>query len=222
LNHQVDTVIVLSRINYGDSDRILTVLGQKYGKRRILAKGVRKSTSKLAGNVEILTKTHLDTVQTKDKDLFVLTGAKLIKFYEDIVKNIDDTTIVYGWAKYVGKISPDGQGQEYFDVLDLALYSINSQKMSPHIVDAWLMSKLIDISGHKINWHKLELEASASYDFDYESNSFIKSQSGPFGQDTLKFLKYLGNSGAPKEIVCSEDLQKSASKLLSEILKRVV
>jgi len=39
----------LSRTDYGEADRILTVLTPDYGKLRLLAKGVRKVKSKLGG-----------------------------------------------------------------------------------------------------------------------------------------------------------------------------
>ena len=43
---------VLRRTNYGEADRILNIITRQ-GKISAIAKGVRKSKSKLAGNIEI-------------------------------------------------------------------------------------------------------------------------------------------------------------------------
>ena len=45
--------IVLRRTNYGEADRILQLLTPK-GKRSVMAKGVRRERSKLAGGIELL------------------------------------------------------------------------------------------------------------------------------------------------------------------------
>ena len=49
----VTEVIILARTDYGEADRILTVLSPEYGKLRLLAKGVRRVKSKLAGGIEL-------------------------------------------------------------------------------------------------------------------------------------------------------------------------
>jgi len=43
-----DEGIVLRRIDYGEADRILTVLTLEHGKIGVIARGVRKSQSRLA------------------------------------------------------------------------------------------------------------------------------------------------------------------------------
>ena len=53
MNKQTTKAIVLSRVDYGDSDRIITILTPEYGKLSLMAKGVRKINSKLAGGIEL-------------------------------------------------------------------------------------------------------------------------------------------------------------------------
>lgn len=52
MNKIVDNILVLKRVDYGEADRIITVLSQSGGKFSLLAKGVRKPKSKLAGGIE--------------------------------------------------------------------------------------------------------------------------------------------------------------------------
>lgn len=48
-----DHAIVLKRINWGEADRIVTLLTRRFGKIRALAKGVRKVTSRRSARLEV-------------------------------------------------------------------------------------------------------------------------------------------------------------------------
>ena len=50
---------VLKRTNYGEADRILNIITPD-GKRAVIAKGVRKEKSKLAGGVEMFSLSELN------------------------------------------------------------------------------------------------------------------------------------------------------------------
>ena len=47
--------VVLKRINYGEADRLVTLLTEKYGRVTAIARGVRKPLSKLRGFLELFT-----------------------------------------------------------------------------------------------------------------------------------------------------------------------
>lgn len=51
--------IVLRRADYGEADRLLTLLTPERGKLRVLAKGARKITSRKAGHIELFTQTQV-------------------------------------------------------------------------------------------------------------------------------------------------------------------
>jgi len=51
--------IVIKRKNFGEADRILTVFTKKYGKIKVLAKGVRRITSRRGPNVELFNQVEL-------------------------------------------------------------------------------------------------------------------------------------------------------------------
>jgi DNA repair protein RecO (recombination protein O) len=78
--------IVLRRTNYGEADRILNIL-TPMGKMSVMAKGVRKTQSKLAGGIELFCVS--DVVVHRGKgDLGVLTSARLVEFYSEIMKDL--------------------------------------------------------------------------------------------------------------------------------------
>lgn len=68
--------VVLSRLDFGEADRILAVYTPHHGKVRVIAKGARKPTSRLLPHLEYFTRTRL--MLAKGRDLDVVTGAETL------------------------------------------------------------------------------------------------------------------------------------------------
>src|SRR5687768_13192526 len=51
--------VVLSRLDFGEADRILTVYTPRHGKVRVIAKGARKPASRLLPHLEYFTRSRL-------------------------------------------------------------------------------------------------------------------------------------------------------------------
>jgi DNA repair protein RecO (recombination protein O) len=71
----VDEGIVLRRVDYGEADRVLTVLTRHHGKLGVLARGVRKSGSRLAAHTDLFTHSTLQLARGRG-ELEVLTEAR--------------------------------------------------------------------------------------------------------------------------------------------------
>ena len=54
-----DEGIVLRRIDYGETDRILTVLTLEHGKIGVIARGVRRSQSRLGSGTDLFTRSRM-------------------------------------------------------------------------------------------------------------------------------------------------------------------
>jgi len=68
--------VILRRIDFGEADRILTLFMPTYGKVRAVAKGVRRTTSRLAGHLEPFTRTQLLLATGRDLDIVTQAEAK--------------------------------------------------------------------------------------------------------------------------------------------------
>ena len=71
--------VILSRRNFGEADRILSIYTRDYGKITVLAKGVRRPKSKKAGHVEI--GNWCKVFIARGKNLDILTEVELIKAF---------------------------------------------------------------------------------------------------------------------------------------------
>ena len=99
--------IILKRRNLGETDRILTVFTHQRGKITVLAKGVRKITSRRAGNVELLNRSILYLHQAKS--FFILTEAQTIDTYPQLKTNLTLSTYAFHIIELVDKLTAENQ-----------------------------------------------------------------------------------------------------------------
>ncbi|MGO8730022.1 MAG: DNA repair protein RecO [Streptosporangiaceae bacterium] len=74
-----DDGIVLRTHKLGEADRIVTILGRKTGRIRAVAKGVRRTKSRLGARVEPFT--HVDLLLYTGRSLDVITQAETVRPY---------------------------------------------------------------------------------------------------------------------------------------------
>lgn len=87
--------IIIKRSNFGEADRILTVVTPYKGKIKIVAKGVRKITSRRGGNVELLNKVKLHIYQ--GTGMPILTEAESILTFPKIKNDL----IMCSYGSYI-------------------------------------------------------------------------------------------------------------------------
>ncbi|MGB9911182.1 MAG: DNA repair protein RecO [Microgenomates group bacterium] len=102
--------IILKRKNYGEIDRILTIFTLNYGKIKVLAKGVRKITSKRAGNLE--TFNFCRFLIRKGKTFDILSEVEVLDNFSSWRKNINKVKLAYYFCELVDKFTPEGEKNE--------------------------------------------------------------------------------------------------------------
>ncbi len=99
--------IVIKRKNFGEADRILTLFTQKYGKIKILAKGVRRITSRRGPNIELFNRVQLSVHIGKTFD--ILTEAQVLNTFSKIRKNLDLVGLAFHICEIVDGLCPERQ-----------------------------------------------------------------------------------------------------------------
>jgi len=142
--------IVLRRTNYGEADRILNVLTPE-GKKSVIAKGVRREKSKLAGGIELFSVSNI-TIHEGKGDLGILTSSRLQDFYSHILEDYATLQFAYEVLKSVNKKSENLYSSEFFDITAQALAGLNSTGFNP-LIAAWWWLNLARAAGDSINFH---------------------------------------------------------------------
>ncbi len=195
--------IILTRTNFGEADRIITVLTPDYGKLRLMAKGVRKIKSKLAGGIELFSVSHLTLIKGKG-ELHTLVSTRLLTHYGQIVKDLNRTMLGYELIKQLNRATEEVPEADYFNLLQTAFESLNNEAISVDLINQWFSVQLLRLSGQSPNLKTdnegNELQADACYEFNVESMTLFQSEQGSLAANHIKFLR-LAFSGNKPEIL---------------------
>lgn len=99
--------IILKRRDFGEADRILTVFSLSRGKITILAKGVRRITSRRAGNIELLNRVQM--YLHPGKNFLILTEATALDTFQKIKEDLTLSTYAYHILELVDKLTAENQ-----------------------------------------------------------------------------------------------------------------
>lgn len=194
------SAILLRRLNYGEADRILTVITPGDGKISLLAKGVRKSKSKLAGGIELLSVSDITFIEGRG-ELKTVISTRLQRHFQNIIKDVEKTMLAYELLKAVDKVTHTGAEEGVFELLSHALEGLDDNKTNKVLVAVWFTVCLLRIQGSGINLEK-PLNAKvfsddAKYDFSYDDRSFYVSDGGLFDPKVIKFLRLVERADNP-------------------------
>ncbi len=202
----VTKAIILGRTDYGEADRILTLLTPDQGKLRLLAKGVRRVKSKMAGGIELFSVSEITLIKGRG-DIGTLVSTRLITHYDQIVSDLDRTMLGYELIKKLNKITEDEPEPEFFDLLEQAFIALNDQEVARQIITFWFAAQLLRMNGHTPNLLtdekgvRLTVERRYIFDFDHMAfRSEANPQQGIFGADHIKLLR-LAFDGQPPKVI---------------------
>lgn len=203
--------IILARTNYGEADRIITVLTPDQGKLKLIAKGVRKPKSKLAGGIELFSISDITFIRGKS-DIGTLVSSRLDIHYGNIVKNIDRTMLGYELIKQLNKATEDEPESDYFNLLEKTFESLNSEHINSELIRLWFAAQLLKFAGHTPNLHTditgNKLTEDHAYSFSFDDMAFTKINGGSnFNAERIKVLRLLFSSNSPQTLQQIEGLE---------------
>jgi len=186
--------IVLRRTNFGEADRILSLLTPE-GRRSVMAKGVRKEKSKLAGGIELFAITDVVIGEGRG-DLGILTSAQLVIFYRHILEDYDRLQFGYRAIKLVGAASDTVDEPEWFDLLAEVLAALDALTIPSELIETWFLLRYSGLLGRELNLERdidgLPLSAESNYRYDSSEEGLRPVQNGEITSDHIKLLRLIG------------------------------
>jgi DNA repair protein RecO (recombination protein O) len=223
VNQIVTSGIMLSRTNFGEADRIITILTPDYGKLKLMARGVRRVKSKLAGGVELFSVSNITYIKGK-KDIGTLVSTRLQTHFNHIVEDIDRTMIGYDIIKLLNKATEDAADVEYYRLLLQTFTVLDADHIDPTLTKCWFMARLLQLLGHSPNVDtaadRSPLDLKKLYGFDYESMGFYEQNKGTFTPNHIKVLRLLVSEDAQK-ITIIKDIAQTL-KPIETLLQRAL
>ena len=185
--------IVLRRTNYGEADRILQLLTPK-GKRSVMAKGVRRERSKLAGGIELFALCDV-VLRSGRGNLALLTSSRLVAFYRHILEDYDRMQFAYTSMKLIASASEDIEAPEWYYVLATTLEHLDRPTVNRQLIETWFYLRYSALLGNEIN---LRLDVSGNkldpdrlYMYDESEKALRAAEQGSIGADHIKLLRLI-------------------------------
>lgn len=186
--------IVLRRTNYGEADRILQLITPDQGKVSVIAKGVRREKSKLAGGIELFAVCDI-SVRTGRGDMGTLTGARLEHFYGHIIEDYDRMQLGYEAIRLINRVSETVTEPAFFELLAQMFVALDDMSLDIRLSEAWFRLQLSILLGVGLNLttdaNGMKLVEDTCYDFDETDMAFSYRPEGRFTTDHIKLLRLL-------------------------------
>lgn len=226
MNQIVTRAIVLARTDFGEADRILTLITPDNGKLRLIAKGVRRVRSKLAGGIELFSVSEITFIRGRN-EIGTLVSSRLRKYYAHIIGDINRTMLGYELLKQLAKATEDEPEVAYFDLLEQTFGALDSG-IDLDLIKFWFTMQLLRLAGHTPNLYSddqgYKLKPNQTYNFSFDHMAFSLHANGQFAADHIKFLR-LGFSGNQPRILQrvqrSAELTKACNAVVTRLYETV-
>lgn len=180
--------IVLKYTNFGEADKILTILTRSKGKIKAVAKGCRKPKSALLASSEVFTFSEM--VLYKGSNLYRLTQAETRETFYNLRNDLLRLSYAVFFAELAETVAEEEEANErLFLLLSKVLYYLAQGDIPVGYIDVAYQLKLMDISGYRPNLGRCvhcgatELE---SVKFDVELGGLICRKCEDFGKKLIR------------------------------------
>ncbi len=142
--------VILRRSDFAEADRLLT-LATPAGKRRVVAKGVRKTTSRIAGHIELFT--HTSLLLAVGRNLDIITQSQIISSFQRMRGEIERLSCGYYIAELYDKFTEESEENRPLFQLLVDSFAAIDQSASPDLVLRAYELRMLQIAGYRPHLH---------------------------------------------------------------------
>ena len=187
--------IVLRRVNYGEADRILTLMTPG-GQRSVIARGARREKSKLAGGIELFTVSDV-VIQQGRGDLGILSQVRPVRFYSHILDDYDRLQFGYEVIRVAAKASEHVDEPEWYGVLSEVYAALDVLTIPLRLVETWFYVHYAELTGYELNLRAdvvgRLLEPEKTYMYDIAERGLRHAEQGDITADHIKLLRLIAS-----------------------------
>jgi DNA repair protein RecO (recombination protein O) len=126
------TAIILNSLDYGESDRILSLYTGEFGKLKGIAKGARRSKKRFPNALEPFSLLHVIFSKRERDTLVLIENCDIINHHSGIRENLDKTLVSSYLLELTDKFTQEGKK-------DMALFQLLKNFL--HIIDTGIHSE---------------------------------------------------------------------------------
>jgi len=150
--YQADA-IVLRRLDYGEADRILTLLTREYGKLAAIAKGARRGKTRMGASLDLFGRSRM--MLARGRNLDVVAQVEHRGDVRHITGDLTRTAYACLVAEVVDKVLEDRHPvDDIFALVVETLDQLNQPERSARADAAWFLMRILDLLGYVPQLHQ--------------------------------------------------------------------
>jgi DNA repair protein RecO (recombination protein O) len=224
--------VVIRRSDFGEADRVLTLLTPQ-GKRRVVAKGVRKTTSRLAGHIELFT--HATMLLAVGRNLDIVTQSAIRESFDVLRGDLERIGAAYYAAELIDRMTEDeDENTRAFELVVGTLRALDGTRATDLVLRHYELH-LLDTLGYRPQLHECavcqELLTEETRHFSPAAGGALCPRCAPSDRGsmrmalaTFKLLRYLQSQPveAVERLTISEETRREAEQLLRAYVRRIL
>ncbi|HMQ32390.1 MAG TPA: DNA repair protein RecO [Chloroflexaceae bacterium] len=224
--------LILRRSDFGEADRLL-LLATPAGKARVVAKGVRKTTSKLAGHIELFT--HASMLLAIGRNLDIITQSQTVGAHAALRADLRRLSCAYYAAELYDRFTEEEEeNRPLFDLL-IESFGALDRTASPDLVLRAYELRLLHLAGYRPHLHHCAVCGEVLTE---EADRFSPSMGGvlcprdrgadrgalPMSGAAFRLLRYLQGQplAAIEALRLSREVRAEAERLLRSYLRQLL
>lgn len=224
--------LILRRSDLGEADRLL-LLATPSGKRRVVAKGARKTTSKLAGHIELFMRVGL--LLAKGRNLDIITQSEIRDAYATLRAQLPRLSCAYYAAELYDRFGQEGD--EHPDLYELLTQTFAGldRSPSPDLVLRWYELQVLRLAGYQPHLYRCAVcQAVLTEEADRFSptlggvlcpwDAAADPQALPMSNAAFRLLRYLQSQplAVIEQLRLSPKVRSETEHLLRAYLRRLL
>jgi DNA repair protein RecO (recombination protein O) len=143
------TGIILSSLDYGESDRILTVFTDDFGKLKGIAKGARRSRKRFSNVLDPFSFSHIIFSKKERDTLVLIESCDIINHHPGIREDLDKTLFSSYLLELTDKFTQEGKKDiELFQLLQHFLAVLDTENHPEEFI-RFFEIRLLKLSGYE-------------------------------------------------------------------------
>lgn len=139
--------VVLKAFDYGEADRILTLFSAGQGKLRAMAKGVRRTKSRMSGHLDLFTRSTL--LVATGRQLDIITQADTLESFRPVREDLERLSHAHYIAELVDGFSAERLANYPLYALTVATMRRLGGDLDPELVVRSFELQLLGFTGYR-------------------------------------------------------------------------
>ncbi len=143
--------LILHRSDFGEADRLLHVLTPHLGRLRLLAKGVRKLSSRKAGHVELFS--HVNLLVARGSTFDIVSQAELLEPFRTLHDNLERASMTYYVGELIVRLTEEQDENAPLFYLTLATFDRLCTARDPLLALRYFELHALELAGYRPQLH---------------------------------------------------------------------